>query len=63
MNIVARSDLNFQGKAIVPVTGMTGIWLTSAEIANALQYKSAKISNEPVQPEFRRVYQRNDPGH
>ncbi|HBW7225802.1 P22AR C-terminal domain-containing protein [Klebsiella pneumoniae] len=42
MNIVARSDLNFQGKAIAPVTGMTGIWLTSAEIANALQYKSAK---------------------
>lgn len=42
MNIVARSDLNFQGKAIVPVTGMTVIWLTSAEIANALQYKSAK---------------------
>ncbi|HIH5172551.1 P22AR C-terminal domain-containing protein [Klebsiella variicola] len=42
MNIVARSDLNFQGKAIVPVTGMTGIWLTSAEIASALQYKSAK---------------------
>ena len=42
MSIVARSDLNFQGKAIVPVTGMTGIWLTSAEIANALQYKSAK---------------------
>ncbi|GKI52250.1 P22AR C-terminal domain-containing protein [Klebsiella pneumoniae] len=42
MNIVARSDLNFQGKAIVPVTGMTGIWLTSTEIANALQYKSAK---------------------
>ncbi len=42
MNIIARSDLNFQGKAIVPVTGMTGIWLTSAEIANALQYKSAK---------------------
>ncbi|HAI6503038.1 TPA: hypothetical protein HJT20_002274 [Escherichia coli] len=42
MNIVARSDLNFQGKAIVPVAGMTGIWLTSTEIANALQYKSAK---------------------
>lgn len=42
MNIVAKSDLNFQGKAIVPVVGMSGIWLTSAEIANALQYKSAK---------------------
>lgn len=25
-----------------PVIGMTGIWLTSTEIANALQYKSAK---------------------
>lgn len=42
MNIVAKSDLNFQGKAVVPVSGMTGTWLTSAEIANALQYKSAK---------------------
>lgn len=42
MNIVAKSDLNFQGKAIVPVSGMSGIWLTSAEIAAALQYKSAK---------------------
>ncbi|QMR77951.1 Bro-N domain-containing protein [Enterobacter sp. RHBSTW-00175] len=42
MNIVAKSDLNFQGKAIVPVAGMSGIWLTSAEIAAALQYKSAK---------------------
>ncbi|WP_183169424.1 P22AR C-terminal domain-containing protein [Atlantibacter sp. RC6] len=42
MNIVAKSDLNFQGKAIVPVAGMSGIWLSSAEIANALQYKSAK---------------------
>ncbi len=42
MNIVAKSDLNFQGKAIVPVSGMSGIWLTSAEIATALQYKSAK---------------------
>lgn len=42
VNIVAKSDLNFQGKAIVPVSGMAGIWLTSAEIANALQYKSAK---------------------
>lgn len=42
MNIVAKSDLNFQGKAIVPVSGMSGTWLTSAEIANALQYKSSK---------------------
>lgn len=42
MNILAKSDMNFQGKAIVPVSGMSGIWLTSAEIANALQYKSAK---------------------
>lgn len=42
MNIVAKADLNFQGKAIVPVAGMNSIWLTSAELANALNYKSAK---------------------
>uniref|UniRef100_UPI0035C75C45 Bro-N domain-containing protein n=1 Tax=Serratia quinivorans TaxID=137545 RepID=UPI0035C75C45 len=42
MNIVAKSDFNFQGNALVPVTGISGIWLTSADIAAALKYKSAK---------------------
>lgn len=42
MNIVAKSDFNFQGNALVPVTGISGVWLTSADIAKALQYKSAK---------------------
>lgn len=42
MNIVAKSDFNFQGKALQPVSGMIGVWLTSADIAKALQYKSAK---------------------
>jgi len=42
VNIIAKSDLNFQGNAIVPVSGITGVWLTSADIAKALQYKSAK---------------------
>jgi hypothetical protein len=42
MNIIAKSEFNFQGNALVPVTGITGVWLTSADIAKALQYKSAK---------------------
>ncbi|WP_411569403.1 Bro-N domain-containing protein [Serratia sp. UGAL515B_01] len=42
MNIVAKSDFNFQGNALVPVSGISGVWLTSADIAKALQYKSAK---------------------
>lgn len=42
MNIVAKSDLNFQGKALVPVSNITGVWLTSADLAKALNYKSSK---------------------
>lgn len=42
MNIVAKSEFNFQGNAIVPVSNLSGIWLTSTDIANALQYKSSK---------------------
>lgn len=42
MNIVAKSDLNFQGKALVPVSNITGTWLTSADLAKALNYKSSK---------------------
>ncbi|BEM41799.1 hypothetical protein SME13J_04180 [Serratia marcescens] len=42
VNIVAKSEFNFQGNALVPVSGITGVWLTSADIAKALQYKSAK---------------------
>ncbi|SKA79364.1 BRO family, N-terminal domain [Pantoea ananatis] len=42
MTIVAKSEFNFQGNAIVPVANLSGIWLTSTDIANALQYKSSK---------------------
>ena len=42
MNIIAKSDFNFQGNALVPVANLTGVWLTSADIAQALQYKNAK---------------------
>lgn len=42
MNIVAKSDLNFQGKALMPVSNITGTWLTSADLAKALNYKSSK---------------------
>ncbi|EBE1622000.1 Bro-N domain-containing protein [Salmonella enterica] len=42
MNIVAKSDLNFQGKALVPVSNITGTWLTSSDLANALQYSNSR---------------------
>ncbi|WP_353887724.1 P22AR C-terminal domain-containing protein [uncultured Enterobacter sp.] len=42
MNIVAKSDLNFQGKALVPVSNITGIWLTSSDLAKALQYSNSR---------------------
>lgn len=42
MNIVAKSDLNFQGKALVPVSNITGTWLTSSDIAKALQYSNSR---------------------
>ncbi|HFL2894367.1 TPA: P22AR C-terminal domain-containing protein, partial [Acinetobacter baumannii] len=46
MNIVAKSDFNFHGVTLNPVENVTGVWLTSADIAKALGYKSTKsISN------------------
>ncbi|HCT4235770.1 P22AR C-terminal domain-containing protein [Klebsiella pneumoniae] len=46
MNIVAKSDFNFYGVTLNPVENVTGVWLTSADIAKALGYKSTKsISN------------------
>lgn len=46
MNIVAKSDFNFHGVNLIPVEQVPGIWLTSADVAKALGYKSTKsISN------------------
>lgn len=46
MNSVAKSDYNFHGVSLYPVHNVPGIWLTSADIAKALGYKSTKsISN------------------
>lgn len=46
MNIVAKSDFNFHGVNLIPVEQAPGIWLTSADVAKALGYKSTKsISN------------------
>lgn len=42
MNSLANGDLNFQGNALSPVSGVPGVWLTSADIASALKYKNAK---------------------
>lgn len=39
-------ELSFHGMSIIPVPNMDGIWLTSADIANALGYASSKsVSN------------------
>ncbi|WP_186390600.1 BRO family protein [Citrobacter freundii] len=46
MNSVAKSDLNFHSMNLATVQNVTGIWLTSADVAKALGYKSTKsISN------------------
>ncbi|SFN48146.1 Prophage antirepressor [Izhakiella capsodis] len=42
MSSVAISSFNFQGIELVPVASLTDVWLTSADIASALRYKSAK---------------------
>lgn len=42
MNIVAKSDFNFHGITLNPVENVTGVWLTSADIAKALGYASSK---------------------
>ncbi|WP_223537911.1 P22AR C-terminal domain-containing protein [Serratia sp. JSRIV004] len=42
MHIVAKSDFNFQGKALVPVSNITGTWLTSSDLAKALEYSNSR---------------------
>jgi prophage antirepressor-like protein len=42
MNIVAKSDYNFQGIDLMPALVNDGIWLTSSDIAKALGYASSK---------------------
>lgn len=42
MHIVAKSDLNFHGKALIPVSNITGTWLTSSDLAKALEYSNSR---------------------
>lgn len=42
MNIVAKPDLNFHGVSLSPVDSVSGVWLTSSDIAKALGYASSK---------------------
>ncbi|HGA2745796.1 TPA: Bro-N domain-containing protein [Enterobacter roggenkampii] len=42
MNIVAKSNLNFHGVSLSPVDSVSGVWLTSSDIAKALGYASSK---------------------
>lgn len=46
MNIVAKTEMNFHGVNLTPVSDIGGVWLTSADVAKAIGYKSTKsISN------------------
>ncbi|WP_337999364.1 BRO-N domain-containing protein [Morganella morganii] len=42
MNSVAKTDLTFQNFTFNPVTENGQVWLTSAELARALEYSSSK---------------------
>jgi prophage antirepressor-like protein len=42
MNIIAKSDLNFQGIHLQPVENIDGTWLTASQIGYALQYADDK---------------------
>lgn len=42
MNIVAKSDLNFQGIHLQPVANIEDTWLTASQIGYALQYADDK---------------------
>ncbi|MGV3346422.1 BRO family protein [Enterobacteriaceae bacterium LUAb1] len=42
MNIVAKSDFNFKGKVLVPVANTSGIWLSSSDLAKALEYSNSR---------------------
>ncbi|WEA06950.1 Bro-N domain-containing protein [Pantoea dispersa] len=42
MNIIAKSNLNFQGIQLQPVAGIADTWLTAAQIGYALQYADDK---------------------
>lgn len=42
MNIVAKTDLNFHGVILSPVTEVPGTWLTASQIGYALQYADDK---------------------
>lgn len=42
MNIVAKSEYNFKGVQLSPVTNLEGVWFTSADLASAMKYKSTK---------------------
>ncbi|MBN5283393.1 BRO-N domain-containing protein [Serratia ureilytica] len=42
MNIVAKTDLNFHGVILSPVTEVPGTWLTASQIGYALRYADDK---------------------
>ena len=63
MKSIANSELNFHGTALIPVKDVNGIWLTSADVAKALGYKSTKSISNLFWTVRRRVFPGDDNGH
>lgn len=42
MNSVAKTELNFKGKALTPVSNLSGVWLSSSDLAKALEYSNSR---------------------
>ncbi|AUM33783.1 hypothetical protein LM70_17570 [Salmonella enterica subsp. enterica serovar Give] len=42
MNIVAKSEYNFKGVQLSPITNLEGVWFTSADLAKALEYSNSR---------------------
>ncbi|WP_434089281.1 BRO-N domain-containing protein [Klebsiella oxytoca] len=42
MNSVAKIELSFKGKALAPVSNLPGVWLSSSDLAKALEYSNSR---------------------
>lgn len=42
MNSLAKSEYNFHGVDLVPVSSQQGVWFTSADLASALEYSNSR---------------------
>ncbi len=42
MNSVSKTELSFKGKALAPVSNLSGVWLSSSDLAKALEYSNSR---------------------